>query len=332
MNILKIGACVAALSSPVHAEVSAERSRATAQQLWKLGLGYFAAGNTDLAEIQWQACAQFDASNENCRQGLEGLDRLSASGGIKSAEAPSTAPLKIEPPATKSLFRSKHRAAARPAESAEPEERPIGAGAKAAPVRAASAEESQVFQTLRSPQSAQSRAVLEALSQPSSAPAKSADAVTGKNFSDPAAAAILAAADTRMRAQAEERRREAMRRAESGLANFQRGDVEHAREDWALCKMLDSQNADCQTGLQRLAGAADGSRQAAAAPAAEPVAAAPEENHRQAVRHWNTGILYFQRGDYAKAKEEWTACGQADPGNLDCQTGIQRIAASGSAR
>ncbi|OIO11428.1 MAG: hypothetical protein AUJ52_02080 [Elusimicrobia bacterium CG1_02_63_36] len=50
-----------------------------------------------------------------------------------------------------------------------------------------------------------------------------------------------------------------------------------------------------------------------------------EENKRRAIKHWNAGIIYFQKGDYAKARDEWLLCKQFDTGNSDCQTGLQRL-------
>ncbi len=50
-----------------------------------------------------------------------------------------------------------------------------------------------------------------------------------------------------------------------------------------------------------------------------------EDNRRRAQKHWNAGIIYFQAGDYAKSRDEWLLCRQFDPGNSDCQTGLQRL-------
>jgi tetratricopeptide (TPR) repeat protein len=59
---------------------------------------------------------------------------------------------------------------------------------------------------------------------------------------------------------------------------------------------------------------------------AEPAAAANvEENKRQAVRHWQLGLVAFQKLDYQKARDEWTLCKNFDPTNSDCQAGIQRV-------
>lgn len=46
---------------------------------------------------------------------------------------------------------------------------------------------------------------------------------------------------------------------------------------------------------------------------------------RSAVAHWNSGIIYFQKGDYSRARDEWLLCKTLDPTNNDCQTGLQRI-------
>ena len=56
------------------------------------------------------------------------------------------------------------------------------------------------------------------------------------------------------------------------------------------------------------------------------VPAAPSENDkREAVKHWNAGIIFYQKGDYEKARDEWQICKQMDPSNSDCVTGLQRI-------
>lgn len=61
-------------------------------------------------------------------------------------------------------------------------------------------------------------------------------------------------------------------------------------------------------------------------PEAAPAAVgSSEENRKAAIQHWNSGIIYYQKGDLAKARDEWLLCKQLDPGSSDCQTGLQRI-------
>ncbi|MBI3505124.1 MAG: hypothetical protein HY059_09800 [Proteobacteria bacterium] len=50
-----------------------------------------------------------------------------------------------------------------------------------------------------------------------------------------------------------------------------------------------------------------------------------EENKRSAIQHWNAGLIYYQQGQYEKARDEWILCKQLDPGNSDCVSGLQRI-------
>jgi membrane protein involved in colicin uptake len=65
-------------------------------------------------------------------------------------------------------------------------------------------------------------------------------------------------------------------------------------------------------------------------PPAEEVKPEPtsEDQKRQAIKHWHTGIIYFQKGDYAKARDEWLLCKQFDATNADCLSGLQRIDSS----
>lgn len=64
--------------------------------------------------------------------------------------------------------------------------------------------------------------------------------------------------------------------------------------------------------------------------AAEPGAGAPtgvptEEAKRQSEQHYLSGVIFFQKGDYDKARDEWTLAKQLDPSNSDAVTGLDRI-------
>jgi tetratricopeptide (TPR) repeat protein len=99
-----------------------------------------------------------------------------------------------------------------------------------------------------------------------------------------------------------------------GLIYFQKTDYARAKEAWSSCLRLDPGNSDCQIGLDRLARL---SRSGASAPTVP--------DPRAAIRHWHTGIIYFQKQNYAKAREEWKECRALDPGNDDCATGLRRL-------
>lgn len=53
--------------------------------------------------------------------------------------------------------------------------------------------------------------------------------------------------------------------------------------------------------------------------------ATSEDNKRQSLQHWQRGLNYFMKLDYAKSRDEWLLCKQYDPQNQDCQNGLQRI-------
>ena len=46
---------------------------------------------------------------------------------------------------------------------------------------------------------------------------------------------------------------------------------------------------------------------------------------REAQQHYLSGMVYFQKGDYAKARDEWTISRQLDPTNADAEAGLQRV-------
>jgi len=56
--------------------------------------------------------------------------------------------------------------------------------------------------------------------------------------------------------------------------------------------------------------------------------AVSEQDKRAAIGHWHNGIIFFQRGDYAQARDEWLLCKAFDPGSDDCSAGLARIDSS----
>lgn len=64
----------------------------------------------------------------------------------------------------------------------------------------------------------------------------------------------------------------------------------------------------------------------AAAPAAgAPTGAVSDSARHSSQQHYLSGVIYFQKGDYNKARDEWILAKQLDPGNSDAQAGIDRI-------
>lgn len=69
---------------------------------------------------------------------------------------------------------------------------------------------------------------------------------------------------------------------------------------------------------------------AAAAPAVKPAeapapAAASADNKHASEQHYLSGVIFFQKADYEKARNEWSLALQLDPSNSDAKAGLERI-------
>ncbi|MBI5241756.1 MAG: tetratricopeptide repeat protein [Elusimicrobia bacterium] len=59
---------------------------------------------------------------------------------------------------------------------------------------------------------------------------------------------------------------------------------------------------------------------------AEPAATqAPADAQREAQQFYLAGMIYYSKGDYARAKQEWEQSLALDPGNTDAEAGLQRL-------
>ncbi len=52
---------------------------------------------------------------------------------------------------------------------------------------------------------------------------------------------------------------------------------------------------------------------------------ATEDARRQSQQHYLSGMIYYQKQDYEKARDEWSLAKQLDPGNSDAAAGLERI-------
>lgn len=46
---------------------------------------------------------------------------------------------------------------------------------------------------------------------------------------------------------------------------------------------------------------------------------------RASQQHYLSGVIYFQKGAYAKAREEWRKSAELDPANTDARAGLDRL-------
>ena len=65
--------------------------------------------------------------------------------------------------------------------------------------------------------------------------------------------------------------------------------------------------------------------QAAPPEPAAPPAPSAEEVSRESEQHYLSGIIYFQKGDYAKAGDEWRLALAKSPANIDARAGLDRL-------
>lgn len=122
-----------------------------------------------------------------------------------------------------------------------------------------------------------------------------------------------------------EPKRQAVKHWNAGIIYFQQGNYPQALAEWRLCTANDKMNKDCRTGIDRVEGRLALPKQPR--PASEIVPRGPKGVRTQnAFRHWNAGIRHYQKGELEKARKEWTLCRKNDPTNMDCHTGLLRIA------
>ncbi|MFA6004434.1 MAG: tetratricopeptide repeat protein [Elusimicrobiota bacterium] len=57
---------------------------------------------------------------------------------------------------------------------------------------------------------------------------------------------------------------------------------------------------------------------------AAPVASS-DDNKRQSQQYYLSGLIYFQKNDFDKARNDWTHALQLDPANADAKAGLERI-------
>lgn len=102
------------------------------------------------------------------------------------------------------------------------------------------------------------------------------------------------------------------------------GQAGEARREFDACSRLDPGNPFCALGLRLLQpkGAKGARRDAARAAAAEQTLVKARQDYME-------GLIYFQKGDYEKARKAWLHCVQISSRGsddfVDCLAGLERI-------
>jgi hypothetical protein len=50
-----------------------------------------------------------------------------------------------------------------------------------------------------------------------------------------------------------------------------------------------------------------------------------EHDRKAAMQHYLSGVVFFQRGSFGKARAEWELAAKLDPENLDAKAGLERL-------
>ncbi|MFH2204020.1 MAG: hypothetical protein ABIJ96_12950 [Elusimicrobiota bacterium] len=109
-----------------------------------------------------------------------------------------------------------------------------------------------------------------------------------------------------------------------GMIHFQKYDYDAAQTAWRECAELDPKNEDCRLGVKRIDGIRRDVKEKDKWRRKKKPSVAKGKK-QEAEKHWNQGILYFQGGEFEKARQEWLRCLARDPSSDDCRQGIERI-------
>lgn len=121
----------------------------------------------------------------------------------------------------------------------------------------------------------------------------------------------------------------------AGYDHFRAGRAEDARREWNACRELDEKHDFCEFGLTALDAGAPGIGEAPDAPVTAAPPAAKEEfpvetADRAANQAYLEGVIYYQKGDYEKARIAWLkAKGLATVGSdvaKDATAGLEKLA------
>ncbi len=119
------------------------------------------------------------------------------------------------------------------------------------------------------------------------------------------------------RAREQIRREDTLRSRAAELAK-KREEAKKKAEEEAQAKAAVAQSTAAAAGAQTQPAAA------AAAAAAQP-GVVSEDNRAQSQRYYLSGMIYYQKQDFERARSEWAHAMQLDPSNADAKAGLERI-------
>lgn len=123
------------------------------------------------------------------------------------------------------------------------------------------------------------------------------------------------------RAKEQMRREEAAKKRAAEVAKRREEDARKQKEDEekALAEARKKEEEEKAKAAQSGA-TTTAQQQAATAPAAN-----PESNRQASQQAYLEGVIYYQKGDYEKARDKWLHAKQLDPSNSDAIAGLEKI-------
>ncbi len=119
----------------------------------------------------------------------------------------------------------------------------------------------------------------------------------------------------------------------AGFDHFRGGRAEDARREWKACRELDETHDFCEFGLTVLDAGAPKAPEAdapvTAAPPASDTWPTPAQASPESSQAYLEGVIYYQKGDYEKAREAWTKAKRLAPAGSDAakdaEAGLSKI-------
>jgi tetratricopeptide (TPR) repeat protein len=126
------------------------------------------------------------------------------------------------------------------------------------------------------------------------------------------------------RAKEQVRREESARRRATEVAKQKKEEEERRAAEVAKAEAEATATAEADAqAAAAAAGAGGGPKTDVVTTAA--TAAVSEDNKRQSQQYYLSGIIYYDKGDFEKARNEWTHALQLNPGNPDAKAGLERL-------
>lgn len=123
----------------------------------------------------------------------------------------------------------------------------------------------------------------------------------------------------------EQIRREAAAKAHAAEVAKEREEAAKKAKDEQAKADAEKAKADAEAKAKADADAKAAAQTAAATGATPPAAGTSDSAKQQSEQAYLSGVIYYQKGDYEKARDKWLSAKQLDPSNADAVAGLEKI-------